>query len=119
MVCEDKVSVVRTQDTAQALCEHFNDFRFIFLIYLLLYQVVISLEGLERYTEYLFKADGPLGFESIKKGFNLLRFVRSLSDGLKEKIDSLPNIIQKNFPPPKVCNFFVTVFFYFAKFLFF
>nr|XP_018903254.1 PREDICTED: uncharacterized protein LOC109034507 [Bemisia tabaci] len=62
----------------------------------------ISLEGFERYAEYFFKPGGPLSFDSLKKGLNLLRIARSISDTLKEKIDGLPNIIEKNFPPPKV-----------------
>lgn len=61
------------------------------------------IEGLENYLEALFKPGGVFSAERVKKGLEMLRFVRSiLPDSLKDRINQLPNVLSENVPPPKV-----------------
>lgn len=62
-------------------------------------------EGFENYVEALFKPGGVLSSERVKKGLDVLRFVRSLiPETLKDRINELPNVVTDNVPPPKVGN---------------
>lgn len=66
-------------------------------------------EGFENYVEALFMPGGVFSADRVKKGMEVLRFVRSIiPQNLKERIDELPNVISENVPPPKVGdNFFL------------
>jgi len=67
--------------------------------------VEVYAEGFENYIEALFKPGGVLSSERVKKGLDVLRFVRSLiPETLKDRINELPNVVTDNVPPPKVDN---------------
>lgn len=60
-------------------------------------------EGFENYLEAIFKSGGVFSADRIRKGMEMLRFVRSLiPENLKERINELPNVLTENVPPPKV-----------------
>lgn len=60
-------------------------------------------EGFENYVEALFKPGGVFSADRVKKGLEVLRFVRSIMpDNIKERINELPNVLSENVPPPKV-----------------
>ncbi|VVC30431.1 Hypothetical protein CINCED_3A001550 [Cinara cedri] len=67
------------------------------------FEVEVYAEGFENYVEALFKPGGVFSADRVKKGMEVLRFVRSiLPKTLKERIDELPNVISENVPPPKI-----------------
>lgn len=65
-------------------------------------KVAGRIEGFEHYVESIFGAKGPLSSTKVKDGLEKLRFLRSIPDGLKSKVDALPNVVDTNFDNPKV-----------------
>lgn len=64
-------------------------------------------EGFENYLEALFKPGGVFSADRVRKGLEVLRFVRSIMpDSLKQRINELPNVLSENVPPPKVRDYF-------------
>lgn len=60
-------------------------------------------EGFENYLEALFKPGGVFSSDRVKQGLEVLRFVRNIMpEGLKDRINEMPNVLYENVPPPKV-----------------
>jgi hypothetical protein len=60
-------------------------------------------EGFENYLEALFKPGGVFSPDRVRQGLEVLRFVRNIMpEGLKDRINELPNVLYENVPPPKV-----------------
>ncbi|XP_060856834.1 uncharacterized protein LOC132934536 [Metopolophium dirhodum] len=71
--------------------------------YINIFEVEVYAEGFENYIEALFKPGGVFSSERVKKGLDVLRFVRSLiPETLKDRINELPNVVTDNVPPPKI-----------------
>lgn len=67
----------------------------------------IYTEGFENYLEVLFKPGGVFSADRVRKGMEMLRFVRSIiPENLMERINKLPNVLSENVPPPKVSDRF-------------
>jgi hypothetical protein len=65
-------------------------------------KVAGRIEGFERYVESIFGTKGPLSSTKVKEGLEKLRFIRSIPNDLKSKVDALPNVVDANFDNPKV-----------------
>jgi hypothetical protein len=65
-------------------------------------KVAGRIEGFEHYVESIFGAKGPLSSTKVKDGLEKLRFIRSIPDDLRSKVDALPNVVDSNFYNPKV-----------------
>jgi hypothetical protein len=65
-------------------------------------KVAGRIEGFEHYVESIFGTKGPLSSTKVKEGLEKLRFLRSVPDDLKSKVDALPNVVDTNFDNPKV-----------------
>jgi hypothetical protein len=65
-------------------------------------KVAGRIEGFEHYIESIFGTKGPLSSTKVKEGLEKLRFIRSMPDDLKSKVDALPNVVDTNFDNPKV-----------------
>jgi glyceraldehyde-3-phosphate dehydrogenase/erythrose-4-phosphate dehydrogenase len=62
------------------------------------------MEGFEHYVESIFGTKGPLSSAAVKQGLEKLRVLRSAPEGLKSKVDALPNVVDTNFNNPKVSS---------------
>ncbi|PNF37376.1 hypothetical protein B7P43_G17198, partial [Cryptotermes secundus] len=66
-----------------------------------IFEVAGRIEGFEHYVESIFGAKGPFSSTKVKDGLEKLRFLRSIPDDLKSKVDAFPNVVDTNFDNPK------------------
>ncbi|XP_025406452.1 uncharacterized protein LOC112680523 [Sipha flava] len=71
--------------------------------YINILEVEVYGEGFENYLEALFKPGGVFSPDRVRQGLEVLRFVRNIMpEGLKDRINELPNVLYENVPPPKL-----------------